>query len=332
VRILAFAIVLMLVSAARGEQPAPATSPAPRVVPLPAGIQLGQDFGKAKLSDFIDLSVSGGQLSMKWVGKAEGNGHFTNDDLPGTWIVRGVGSNSTFAVKTVIWTAPQTVAGELSTISFSLLPQDRFAFSVSYGARSDRKYATLTQGMPNLRLLVSKPAAAGVQRDVLQAANIFALRDQHPAEVKVYVSDPLAKVTGRPVIVPGIVEAYRRLKAIEPDSAVTAKLQAILEKMESRLPEDRAAAKKELGELGNAGVLALVRMDSAALTPEQAGKVNEFLAGQDHGAAYAGRKDEFLLIDFLEMDDPAIRAAAQKILGVSADASAETLREAAVGK
>ncbi len=49
-------------------------------------------------------------------------------------------------------------------------------------------------------------------------------------------------------------------------------------------------------------------------------------------AAYAGRKDEFLLIDILEMDDPAIRAAAQKILGVSADASAETLREAAVGK
>jgi hypothetical protein len=84
---------------------------------------------------------------------------------------------------------------------------------------------------------------------------------------------------------------------------------------------------KELGALGDAGVLAVVRLDATSLTPEQAGRVSEFLTARDHGANYAGRSDRALLIDLLEMDNPAIRAAAAKELGVSPDASAEDLRD-----
>jgi hypothetical protein len=222
---------------------------------------------------------------------------------------------------------------DMSMVSFSILPQARFAMSVAYAVRGDRESGTLVQATTGIRMQIMAHGAGGVaglggaRRNNYAAENIFELRDKWPGEVKKFVIDPLTKVTGHNPIVPGAVEAYRRLSGIKADPAITAQVQAIVDRFDSRSPADRAAAMKELGQLGNAGVLALARTDMAALTPEQSGKVSAFLAGQDHGAAYAGRSDRLLLIDLLEMDDPTVRAAAAKELGVSAETSAESLRE-----
>jgi hypothetical protein len=98
----------------------------------------------------------------------------------------------------------------------------------------------------------------------------------------------------------------------------------LLPQLEADDPADREAASGRLELLGNAGVLAAMRMDMSNLSAEQKARLLTFVSRHRHqpaATAAAQRRDPAFLIDCLESFDPAVRMVAraelEKVVGKS---------------
>jgi HEAT repeat protein len=99
---------------------------------------------------------------------------------------------------------------------------------------------------------------------------------------------------------------------------VVQRLETLLPDLDSPAFPVRDSASSRLEALGPAGVLAALRADVSNLTDEQRGRLAAFIR-QNRNRTFedpaAARKDVNFLIDALEYDDPAVRAAAREQLG-----------------
>jgi uncharacterized membrane protein len=102
-----------------------------------------------------------------------------------------------------------------------------------------------------------------------------------------------------------------------PPADVKARVEAILAKLNSEDFSQRDSAQKQLEEIGEPGALYLMKRDPNGLSAEQKARINTFLleySPLDSEHAEALRHNVNYLLDCLLDDDPALRAAAIKLL------------------
>ena len=181
---------------------------------------------------------------------------------------------------------------------------------------------TYSQAHTGANVNVTEWAAGpnGVRMDnvfTARAHNVQQLRAEHPEEFRKYVLPLLSKVSDLEWLRPGAADVYDVFSQIPADQQVAQKVAALLPELDSPAYPVRDAASQKLEALGQAGVLAALRIDPAGLTDEQRGRLGQFVAKyrrRDFTDPAAVRKDANFLVDALEYDDPAVRAAARQAL------------------
>jgi hypothetical protein len=148
------------------------------------------------------------------------------------------------------------------------------------------------------------------------ASNLFRLRDESPMATRQYVVPLLRAIAGENPLRPEAADVYRVFSEIAADENVAKQVGAILPEMDSPAVEDRNAASASLEKLGDAGVLAVLRMDRSNLSPEQRGRVDRFVANHTtlDVTPEKAKADPFFLLDCLEDGDHAVRVAAKSAL------------------
>jgi hypothetical protein len=99
----------------------------------------------------------------------------------------------------------------------------------------------------------------------------------------------------------------------KPSTDLPAKVEAIIVRLNADDYSARAAAQKDLEQLGEPAALYLMATPHTDLTPEQAARLAGFIAPYhplDDAQIARFRKDENFLLDCLFNDDPAVREAA----------------------
>ena len=111
------------------------------------------------------------------------------------------------------------------------------------------------------------------------------------------------------------------LDQIEPAPEIAHRVDDLLAELGSASFADRRSRQLALRQLGRPAILPLLRCDPSSLSPEQADRVHELLTADDwqpiDADASTAKKNLGFLLDCLDDDDAAIRAAARR--------SAETL-------
>ncbi len=141
------------------------------------------------------------------------------------------------------------------------------------------------------------------------------LRAQKPSAVRAYVAPLLASIAGRNLFAPQAGDVYRVFSDIPADPEMTKKVDALLSQMESPSVEDRNAASSALDALGPGGILAAMRLDRTGLSPEECDRLDRAI---DNHTLYRSsnnlKSDPYFLLDCLENEDRAVRAAAKSAL------------------
>ncbi len=111
------------------------------------------------------------------------------------------------------------------------------------------------------------------------------------------------------------IEVYRTFDSIMPDSKAAGQVSRLMDALGSSEFADRQAAELSLRQMGRAAILPLLRVDRAALSPEQSDRWRRLLAADDWrpfaGEVGAARIDLPFLLDCLDDEDPAVRGAAK---------------------
>lgn len=288
------------------------------------------DGGTFKMDDLARFAVADGRIQCEWVGDNFPNGQARRIKLVGsdaTWLVNrfNAGPNAFYNITRYDFDAPDT--------DFWLIQ-----FSFQQGVNVLTVYAQGGEACEVNRLFFTQQADAVAlnlsgwennrPRPMLaaNATDLTRLRTDHPDEVRRFLIPLLRKITLQPILRPGAGDVYRAFPQIPAPSQATQRLTALLPALASPDPQRRERATADLRALGPAGALAALRYDRDALSPEQANRLAALIAlhtrvGIDDPAAAA--RDPGFLLDCLEDDDPAVRAAAkpalEKVLGRTVD-------------
>ncbi len=112
-------------------------------------------------------------------------------------------------------------------------------------------------------------------------------------------------------------DVYRVFDQIPADREVTKKVLPLVAKLDAAEASTRDAALAELRRMGRPAILATLRIEFSALSPEQSSRLSAFRASEGWFHApdiEAARKDETFLTACLEDEDPAVRSAAEATL------------------
>jgi hypothetical protein len=173
-----------------------------------------------------------------------------------------------------------------------------------------RSYADRTNVTLQVRELLRGRRAVVLS---MEAGDLSRLRRERHEEVRTYLEPMLIEVCGgaRNPLRPQAGDVYRAFESIPADSAALERVKRIVDSFDALEPAAREAASQQLNQLGRAEVLAAVRLDRTELSAEQSLRLDAFVARHsgvsDLGAA---RRDPLFLVDCLEDDDRAVRAAA----------------------
>jgi hypothetical protein len=173
-----------------------------------------------------------------------------------------------------------------------------------------RSYADRTNVTLQVRELLRGRRAVVLS---MEAGDLAQLRRDRHGEVRTYLEPMLIEICGgaRNPLRPQAGDVYRAFELIPADSAALERVKRIVDSFDALEPAAREAASQQLNQLGRAEVLAAARLDRTELSAEQSLRLDAFVAR--HSAVTdiaAGRRDPLFLIDCLEDDDRAVRAAA----------------------
>lgn len=199
-----------------------------------------------------------------------------------------------------VWSATFTIrAGTVASID------GRAGTGTDYG----RVTVSTSGGALRFQLTGRKMTPDG--RMIVVTGNTFyELRAKAPRTVREHLMPLVRSLCGEDVFAAAAGDVYRAWPDIPADQRVIERVRQVLPALDSPLPAERAAASQQLLNLGDAGVLAALRIDRTPLSPEQAGRLDAFIAHHEHrrfAAAQEARNDAWFLIDCLEFDDPAVR-------------------------
>ena len=272
--------------------PPTAAAPAPDRLPrpLPASVEgylQGAAFGgKFVLPDMVRSSVRDGRMTVE-VKLPDALSQLVEKDAPSTHPVRIAveGSDLTWSVKSY------GEAGDKRTVALAcydieaLAPFQCLALHVGpgmvkvYGAAFDRPgiqaRLELTQNADGISFSWAVP---GEPEQSGHAATLAELRQKHPRFAQTTLAPAMRRLGLR-----GFVrrhpagEVYRAFPAVKPDPRATAALAALLPRLGAAKASEREAASADLERLGRPGVLAVLHLDRAALTPEQNARLEMFL-------------------------------------------------------
>jgi hypothetical protein len=174
-----------------------------------------------------------------------------------------------------------------------------------------RSYADRTNVTLQVRELLRGRRAVVLS---MEAGDLQQLRRDRHEEVRKYLEPMLIEICGggaRNPLRPQAGDVYRVFESIPADSAALERVKRIVDSFDALEPVAREAASRQLNQLGRAEVLAAARLDRTELSAEQSLRLDAFVAR--HSAVTdiaAARRDALFLIDCLEDDDRAVRAAA----------------------
>ena len=175
-----------------------------------------------------------------------------------------------------------------------------------------RSYADRTNVTLQVRELLRGRRAVVLS---MEAGDLQQLRRDRHEEVRKYLEPMLIEICGgggpRNPLRPQAGDVYRVFESIPADSAALERVKRIVDSFDALEPVAREAASQQLNQLGRAEVLAAARLDRTELSAEQSLRLDAFIAR--HSAVSditAARRDPMFLIDCLEDDDRAVRAAA----------------------
>jgi len=183
--------------------------------------------------------------------------------------------------------------------------------------RLNRSFVTVEyrekQRLHSAQLTVERRRRAGFGRPLhdCTAADVLELWRDHQAELRQYLFPLLADLTHENLLRPRAGDVYRAFASIPADPKALEQLGAILPGLEADSPGEREAASKKIEALGPRGILAAVRFDRAALSPEQGARLDTLIERHSTLSNPANwRKDYNFLVDCLQNSDPEVRRAA----------------------
>jgi hypothetical protein len=198
----------------------------------------------------------------------------------------------------------------------------------SINAQSLTGRTSLVQNDDHVTFSLFRRDPGGVFRQAFHAdADSFRdLRAAHPREFEELVVPILSKFSDLPFLRPGPAEVYRAFADLPADPTVTERVVTLIPALAADAFPERDAASRQLADLGQPGVLAIMRLDAAQLaelTDEQRSRLAAVVAASRRFAPSfepeAALQDPRFLADCLEDTDPAVRAAAkrqlEKVLG-----------------
>jgi hypothetical protein len=153
----------------------------------------------------------------------------------------------------------------------------------------------------------------------LRARDLATMQREHPSEVNFYLRPMLRQLKAEKILAVDPKLAWQVFgEEKQADEKTTAKMIAILPKLDSSEYAQRQSAAEEIKKLGFDGVIALMHLDKSKLSAEQVSRVEEILAEYQSLEApkakeLAGRVD--FLLDCLSSEDAPIRQTAAKHLG-----------------
>ena len=151
----------------------------------------------------------------------------------------------------------------------------------------------------------------------VNATDLFQLRNEYPEAVRKFLLPAFSKLTREPILRPGASDVYRVFTRIPADSNVLGRLHALLPPLAAEAEDVRERATRELMGLGRAGALAALRFDPDLLAPEQSSRLGALIMAHSRMTiddVSRAATDVHFLIDCLEDEDPAVRAAAAAAL------------------
>jgi hypothetical protein len=147
-----------------------------------------------------------------------------------------------------------------------------------------------------------------------QSRSMLQFRVDHPEDFRMYVVPVLARFSDMSFLIPGPADVYSVFTEIRPDETIVQRVALILPQLDADDPDDREAGSAKLRQLGVPAVIAALRWDDAELSAEQKSRLESFVDAyrRRSGADPAlRRRDLNFLIDSLEYNDPAVKAAAR---------------------
>ena len=172
----------------------------------------------------------------------------------------------------------------------------------------------LSQGPAKVQLLINpggKPSA------VVNATSMLELLQEHPVEIRQYLSPILLRLTGRDFMQPGPGDVYGVFTEIPASASVAKAVADLLGQMDADAPDRRETASAELGKLGAPGVLAVLRLDRSKLSQEQKTRCEQFVRTaktRDFDDPADALRDVNFLLDAMNNPDILVRQAARKAL------------------
>jgi hypothetical protein len=278
------------------------------------------DAGSFKLQDLIRFSVIDGRIRSELLAAIPGGGprRLRIDGSESVWMVNSFSSG---------------LQSHHTLVRYDFeAPDDQF-WMVSYTFQETGAIASIyAQGGPDCevsRLFFNQQQSSvslnlsGIENNRLKqillasATDLFRLRADHPEPIRKFLLPVLRKLTTQPILRPGPSDVYRVFTQIPADPRTTGRIFALLPALVSDVQEIRDRATRDLLALGPAGALAALRTDAEVLLPEQANRLGELIKThsrmtiEDPARSAA---DPSFLIDCLEDDDKAVRAAAKESL------------------
>lgn len=137
---------------------------------------------------------------------------------------------------------------------------------------------------------------------------------EHPSETNRYLGPVLRKISRRNLLGPGAADVYAAFAALRPQPHAAEALMALLPKLDAPQPSIRLAASAKLAKMGRQGVLAAMRLDDLALSPEQQARINGFVAShrrRNMETPAQMQRDAAFLTECLDDEELEVRQAAK---------------------
>ncbi len=282
--------------------------------------------GKYKRSEIMRCSMRDGLLAIEWTGKIT-TPTPVRIEIEGSkniWVV-----HQSIPLGDAILQSGCTVL--LASYDFDRAPESgpycttlnlnstAIGISAAYGPGSDRCNVSYAQMDYHVVRFHWADLTDGqlVQSKIFTAPSLLEMRNGHAAEVRKRLEPVLKELTGINCTRADATDIYRAFDKLQPDADIAARFKEILPRLDAASFIDREAASKDLASLGTQGVLAALRVDQQALTPEQQHLLNTFLevnSRRNFASPAAARQDLDFVLDALEDSDAQVRSAAKQAI------------------
>jgi hypothetical protein len=208
-----------------------------------------------------------------------------------------------------------------SSLQLTSIESDASGLKVVGGGRAGRGFVTVTlrqdARVADVRFTVQRPRRIRPRPlHEFAAQDLLQLYSEHQQELRQYLIPLLKEAFGVNPLRPRAGDVYVAFATIPADAAVTERIRALLSQLDAAEPAQRDAASAKLAGLGPTGVLAAARFDRSDLTPEQAARLDGFVARNCTwpDPLAAAQKDPYFLVDCLGDQDARVRSAAAAAL------------------